>query len=119
MDVKALEELFADEVAVKHGGHTFTLRAPALADASKIVADFGQSVESLPEGSDARVQYLAALTRAVDLTLAVDDGAMPKGLAQRIVLGTGGLSSPVALAAARMCGLPLVGAEAVPDDLPT
>ena len=118
MDAKALSDLFAEQVEVQVEGRTLTLRSPSLAEASGILTGFGAAAEKLPEGSDARVPYLSAVASAIDLTLVVD-GERPEGLGRRILLGTGGLSSPVGQAAARLTGLPLIGTEAVPDDIPT
>ena len=119
MDAKSLAALFAEEVAVKHGGHSYTLKAPSMVEAAAVIGRFGTAAEKLPEGADARVPYMDAIAEAVELTLAVEDGDLPEGIGRRIVLGTGGLASPVGQAAARLCGLPLIGAEAVPDDVPT
>ena len=120
MKASDLADLFADEVAVKHGGHTYTLRAPTLQEALAVVQRFGEAAAKLPEGADGRAPYMAAVAEAVELTLAVEDGDLPAGIGQRIVLGTGGLQSPIGAAAAKLCGLPvLTGAAEVPDDLPT
>lgn len=119
MDARAIAELFADRVEVRHEGRTFAFRAPSLPEASAVLQRFGKATESLPEGADAKVPYLAALSEAVELTLIVDDGDLPEGIGQRIVLATGGIVSPIGQAAARLVGLPLVGGAEVPDDLPT
>ena len=119
MDLKALEDLFAPEVTVSHRGVDYALRAPSLPEATEVAARFGEEASKLPEGADGRVPYLAAMARAVALTLDVEGGPVDDALARRIVLGTGGVSSTVGRAAARLCGLPLVGGEEVPDHLPT
>lgn len=119
MDLSTLNELFADEVEVRHGKHTFRLKAPTLEQASAVGKRFGAACEKLPEGADGRVPYLAALAEAIDLTLMVEGGDLPEGIGQRILLGTGGMVSPVGAAAARICGLPQVGVEEAPDDLPS
>ena len=119
MDAKALAALFADEVTVRHAGRDFVLKAPSTVEAAAVIGRFGTAAAALPEAADARVPYLDAVAEAVELTLAVEDGDLPAGIGRRIVLGTGGLASPVGQAAARLCGLPQTGAEAVPDDLPT
>ena len=119
MDVAKLQELFAEQVTVRHGGHEYTLRAPTMPEAAAVLTRFGKAAEALPDGADARVPYLAALAEAIELTLEVEGGELPDGIGRRIVLGTGGIASPVALAAARLCGLPLIGVQEAPDDLPT
>ena len=120
MNVSELTTLFADRVEVRHGGHTFALRAPSLADATAVQARFAEAAKKLPEGADGRVPYMRALAEAVELTLEVEDGDLPEGIGQRIILGTGGIVSPVGKAAARLCGLHVVGDAEAPDaDLPT
>ena len=120
MKAQDLAALFADEVAVEHGGHTYTLRAPTMPEAMAITQRFGEAAAKLPEGADGRAPYLAAVAEAVELTLAVEDGELPEGIGQRIVLGTGGIQSPIGEAAAKLVGLPVLsGAREVPDNLPT
>ena len=118
MDVAKLEELFAPQVTVKHRGQEYVLQAPDLATAGAVMAEWSDSVGEMEEGDDARPQYMSAVARAIELTLVVD-GALPSGIGQRIILGTGGIGSPIGQAAAKLCGLPLLGAPEVPDDLPT
>ena len=119
MDLDTLKGLYAETVDVSHKGHVYTLRAPPTGKAMAIVKRFSDEVSDLPEGGDGKEQYVGAMAEAVELTLDVD-GPFPPGLALRIVLGSGGLQSPIGLAAARICGLPVVeGPAEVPDDLPT
>lgn len=126
MDIAKLEELFAEELSVEHGGQTYAFRAPSLSDAAAICSRFGNAVEaevkaSGDRGTVSRAPYLKALAEAVELTLVVEDGGiLPEGIGARMVLATGGELSPLGAVAAGLCGLPKMdGAAAVPDDLPT
>ena len=118
MDVKHLIEAFADRVAVKHGGREFHLRAPMLEAAVAVVERFAKAAQALGDDADGRAPYMRALAEAIELTLDVKDGDLPEGIGQRILLGTGGLASPVGQAAARLVGLHTIDA-AEPDDLPS
>ena len=117
MDAKTLSDLFASELVVRHKGHEYRLRAPTIRAAAPVLAQWGKDIDEMDEEEEAQVPYLAALARAVEVTLVVE-GELPEGIGARIVLGTGGPLSPVGRAAAKLCGLVTVGGEA-PDDLPT
>ena len=119
MDIKHLIEAFAEHVVVKHGGHTFHLHAPKLEPAVAVVARFAKAAQALGDDADGRAVYLGALAEAIELTLDVKDGDLPEGIGQRILLGTGGIASPVGQAAARLVGLHQISGDTEPDDLPT
>ena len=120
MDIATLRKLYADTVDVPCSGHVYTLRQPDPPKAIAVLTRFLAEVRALPEEAEAREQYLTAMAEAIELTLEVD-GALPAGMAMRIVLGTGSVQSPVGTEAMRLCGLPVLrrGGEEAPADLPT
>lgn len=119
MDLKTLEDLFASRVEVKHGKHTLALNQPNTAAAVAVVSRFAEKVSKLDDGDDARAPFLEALAEAVELTLEVDDGDLPEGIGMRVVMGSGGLGSPVGRAAAKLVGLNHPGEREDDEDLPT
>ena len=116
--IAELEAAFADEIVVEHGGREYRLLQPSLSDASQVVSKWAAETEG--KDADQASAYVRAMARAVVITLQAD-GPVPQALAERIVVQSGMIGSPIGRAALKLCGFPAPGAGGVPReaDVPT
>ena len=117
MNVQEIEALFSDEVQVKHNGKVYTLKAPSIPEALEFGRKNHEYYQSVKDDEDGNLDaYLKYLANAVELCIK----GLPEGIGERIVLQTGGMYSPIGIAAGRLCGMSIMGdadeEEASEDD---